>query len=262
MNKGLMIAVVGMASLCVLGTAQATILHQQDFEGGTTADWNSYKSTLTIGTDSTSGNKYLVLTDPTTIPEGYHSGAYSWLGGARSNLGVNWSSSADVFIDLNDSRIATGKYGFDLTQAMYDTGGSHEQDNIFHVGAADPEGDGTYSVYLNASHNTDFETNAYKLTHTSPAYSDGLTPGVFTESGWYTFGVSFAESTDPGHPNHIDVQFSVHDDQGTEFWATSPKTSVMSRAESLAMAGLVVGTVAPTKPMLAWLSGFGLLVLS
>jgi len=43
---------------------------------------------------------------------------------------------------------------------------------------------------------------------------------------------------------------------------TRPKTSVMSRAESLAMAGLVVGTVAPTKPMLAWLSGFGLLVLS
>jgi len=43
---------------------------------------------------------------------------------------------------------------------------------------------------------------------------------------------------------------------------SSPKTSVMSRAESLAMAGLVVGTVAPTKPMLAWLSGFGLLVLS
>lgn len=221
--------------VAVCGTVDAAVLHQQGFEANT-GDWTEYQSALdqvasgTNGIASAGGSWHLELTDPEPLPDSYYSGAYSFLGGSRSNLAVNWTTSIDIFIDLNDERINSGNYGFDLSQAMYDTTGSHEQDNIFHVGAADPEEDSSYEVYVNASHNSDFAVNANKLTNASQPFNSKESPGIFEDSGWYTFSVGFSPSSTK--PGYAEVDFSVVDDQGDAFWSADWTTEHYTLSEA------------------------------
>jgi PEP-CTERM motif len=224
-----------LGALMVLMTASfmATAEYFQGFEDNADG-WNSYDSELTRVENGTApppadGNWHLELTDPAN--PGDNSGAYSWLGGARDTFGSGWSSSLDVFIDLTDSRIGAGTYGFDLSQAIYDnTGSAHVQDNIFHVGAVeDTLNPGSYDVYLNADHNSyPINPDAYVLTKPQ-AYGSDEDPGVFSESGWYTFGWNFAASADD--PDYVEVTFTVEDALGNTFWSADWTTEGAALAD-------------------------------
>jgi hypothetical protein len=216
--KTLTLAAVVVAVLASAGP----VLAGSHFEGFETdiGDWQEYSSQLTrvssgtTGISSAAGNYHLELTDPIEPGEDYYSGAYSFLGGSSTSFGNGWSSSADVYIDVADSRVATGGYGFDLSQAMYDTEGNHEQDNIFHVHSVDPEGDGTYDIYLNASHNTNgIQTN---LASAGQPYGSSEPARKFIDSGWYTFQFDFSPS--PDLSGDIEIDFSVIDESDNVFW--------------------------------------------
>lgn len=197
----------------------AVSFHTQNFEDGK-GDWINYESELELISPGAGGSdQALELTDPDSISDDYSSGAYSFLGGSSSEFGWGWKSSLDVFIDLEDSQISTGEYGFDLSQAMYDTDGNHAQDNIFHVGAADPENNGSNDVYINASHNSSFENTPTKLTNSSQPYGSEEEPGEFIESGWYNFEFEFVPSTDKD--DFVEVSFSVTDSDNNGFWSAS-----------------------------------------
>jgi hypothetical protein len=226
-----------VTALFVLGSSigMAAPLHTEGFEAGQ-GDWQSYQSTLSrvssgsTGFPSASGGYHLELTDPASPPSGYYSGAYSFLGGSRTDFGTGWSSSLDVYIDLNDPGVGGGTYGFDLSQAMYDSGGSHEQDNIFHVGAADPAGDGSYEVYVNASHNSEFKVTPNKLTSPSQPYGSSEAAGLFADSGWYSFGFDFAPSQ--AKPGFVEVGFSVEDQADNPFWSANWTTEAYPLSEA------------------------------
>ncbi len=224
-----------LAISAVLGLATVSMgasLHSEGFEtdmGG----WSSYQSELSrvyqgsTGISPASGDYHLELTDPANLPQDYYSGAYSFLGGSRTTLGANWSSSLQIYIDLDDPMIAAGTYGFDISQAMYNVGNDHEQDNIFHVGAADPNESGSNGLYVNASHNTDFELKPGKLTRPSQPYGSAEAPGMFTQSGWYTFGWQFSSAG-----SDVTVAFSVVDAAGNPLWSADWVTEAYSPSEA------------------------------
>ena len=219
MKKGIT-RTVAMAGICALvgaTIANAEIGYFNGFEGGSAAGLLSYQSDVSVvasgtgGITSSDGLYHAVIKDPDTLPSGYFSGAFDTFGANNSSFGNGWSSSVDVYIDLQDSAVAAGTYGFDYTIAINNSAGTHAQDNIFHVGALD-DGLGGYDLALNASHNTDFVLNTFKL-------QNGLgTMGTLTQSGWYTFEVAFSESATP---DAVDIDFSVYDEGGSLFWTAS-----------------------------------------
>ena len=192
--------------------AFGTIGHFESFE--TSADsWNAYQSDVTRvasgtnGVTSFDGDYHMTITDPAEPGEDYFSGTYSWLGGRTGSFGNGFSTSAAVYIDLTDSQVQGGTYGFDLSQAIYKETDSHAQDNIYHIGAFDLENTGTYSVLLGASHNSNFAPQA------------GSPYTTITESGWYTFEYSFAASATVA--DSVDIEFAVYDAEGDLFWSQS-----------------------------------------
>ena len=222
MRKLVTICAVVTMMLAVSGAAQAVPLHQEGFENDL-GDWTSYNSPLTrvyqgsTGIPPASGDYHVELGDPAP---GDGSGAYSYLGGARDNFGSGWSSSIDIYIDLDDSEIAAGTYGFVLSQAINNAAGTAgEEDNIFHVGARDLEPDGSYELYVNASHGTG---GGYDHVLDPPGYHGGdNSPGQFTQSGWYTFGWNFEPSTERTDYDFVYVTWSVVDAADNELWSQS-----------------------------------------
>jgi len=172
--------------------------------------WTSYSSTLgrvasgTDGIASPEGSYHMKVTAPTSGS----TGAYTTLGGYSSDFGNGFTTSASVYIDLTDSGVATGDYGFDLSQAINGSDGNHAQDNIFHVGAVDING--TYEVLVNASQNSDASVNPYKLKNDQNGNYETI-----AESGWYTFEFDFAPNV---ANNSVDIGFTVYDGNGDEFW--------------------------------------------
>lgn len=216
--------IVAFTAVCALigaNIANAELGYFEGFEGGAPYGLGSYQSDVTVvasgtgGITSSDGSFHAVIKDPETLPDGYYSGAYDTFGANNATFGDGWSSSVDVYIDLLDPAVAAGTYGFDYTIAINNSAGSHAQDNIFHVGALD-DGLGGYDVTLNASHNSDFVLNTYKL-------QNGLgTMGTLTQSGWYTFEVAFSESATP---DSVDIDFAVYDDGGSLVWSASNLSS-------------------------------------
>ncbi|MEM9346553.1 MAG: PEP-CTERM sorting domain-containing protein [Planctomycetota bacterium] len=174
--------------------------------GGSTI---SVASTGTNGIDATDGANYGLLGPAFTNG----TGAFDSFGANGVVFGQGFVAGTDIYIDLADTAIAAGTYGFDYSIAINNSGGSHAQDNIFHVGAVTATGGG-FEVALNASHNTDFQLNTFKIDN-SPF---GTSPMVFTESGWYTFQVTFTESLTP---DSVDILFEVIDDDGDTFFSAS-----------------------------------------
>jgi len=142
-----------------------------------------------------------------------YTGAYDTFGDNNAVFGAGFSAGTDIYIDLSDAQIAAGTYGFDFTVAINNSSGNHAQDNIFHVGAID-NGNGGYSVGVNASHNSGFALNPGQI-NSSPF---GSLPSIFDQSGWYTFQVTFTPSA---IPDSVDVLFEVLDDVGGTLFSAS-----------------------------------------
>lgn len=217
-------AIVVTMSVAV-SDAQADPGHFEGFENQEHS-WNDYDSegervlTGTGGIVSSGGSYHLQITDPTD-PEASRTGAYSWLGGKSAMWGGGWSSSIDIYINLADSTITSGTYGFHLSQSICDTTGSpYLQDNIWHVGAID-DGNGGYEIGVNTGHNTDTTPN-YRVLN--PANYHNESHGTFTQSGWYTFETAFGPSTSIQHPDNVDVMWTVYDADDNVVWSASETT--------------------------------------
>lgn len=181
--------------------------------------WVPFNSTVnavatgTNGINATDGSFYGVFGPGSTGS----TGAFDTFGANTLTFGNGFTAGTDVYVDLSDADIAAGTYGFDLSIGINDNTGTHAQDNIFHVGAID-DGNGGYDVLVNASHNTDFALNAFKI-NTSPF---GTTPETFSASGWYTFQVTFTPSATP---DSVDILFEVIDESDSTLFSASTLSS-------------------------------------
>ncbi|MBS3768345.1 MAG: right-handed parallel beta-helix repeat-containing protein, partial [Candidatus Cloacimonetes bacterium] len=185
--------------------------------------WNSYESVLEIvssGTDgitSSGGDYHLKITDPATGDPG----SYTWLGGTDYGFNLGWSSSIDIYINLSDSKIQTGEYGFHLSQSISDTDGSpYLQDNIWHVGAVD-DGEGGYEVGVNTGHGTNGTPSNSVI---NPGNYHNVDYGVFNQSGWYTFHVAFT--------NGVEITWTISDENDNEVWTASEITENYQASEA------------------------------
>ena len=153
--------------------AQAILGYVEGFESEPHS-WIGYQSQLervssgTDGVASAGGNYHLKITDDPPNP----TGAYTYQGGTSDVWGGGWSSSLDVYMDLEDSHIQNGAYFWNLTQSIYE----YEQDCFFHIGAVS-DGAGGYEVGVNSGHNQSGNTVL------SPANYHGESYGTFAESG-------------------------------------------------------------------------------
>jgi hypothetical protein len=182
--------------------------------------WLSYNSDVTAtptgtnGINATDGSFYGLIGPGSSAAQ---TGAFDTFGANNAIFGPGFTAGTDIYIDLSDADIAAGSYGFDFTVAINNNLGDHAQDNIFHVGAID-DGNGGYELAVNASHNSDAELNPFKVNN-SPF---GTSPEVFTQSGWYTFQVTFTPSATP---DTVDVLFEVVDDGGGTFFSATTQSS-------------------------------------
>ncbi|MEM6553322.1 MAG: PEP-CTERM sorting domain-containing protein [Planctomycetota bacterium] len=178
--------------------------------------WLPLNSTVTAvssgtnGIDATDGSFYGLIGPGASSAQ---TGAFDSFGANNATFGVGFTAGTDIYIDLSDANIAAGTYGFDYSIAINDNNGDPAQDNIFHVGAVD-DGNGGFDLAINASHNTDFLLNTFKINN-SPF---GTSPEVFTDSGWYTFQVTFTPSASP---DAVDVLFEVLDEAGDTFFSAT-----------------------------------------
>ena len=231
--KWSMIAVVGVVGIFAIGgAARADVGHFEGFESGEHS-WNSYYSQLegvasgTGGIASSGGSYHLQITDPVSSED--HTGAYSWLGGKSATWGGGWSSSIDIYVDLNDSTIKSGTYGFHLSQSICDTEGSpYLQDNIWHVGAVD-DGNSGFEVGVNTGHNTDTTPSSRVL---NPANYHNVDYGTLAHTGWYTFETAFGPSTSTQHPDKVDVTWTLYDAAGNVVWYANETTEHYKEEEA------------------------------
>lgn len=209
------------AAFALAPVAQAEFGYFDGFEGVSTglSPFNSTVTVLPGGTIPASEGSNYALIGP-GVTTGTQTGAFDTYGANNASFGQGWTAGSDVYINLDDTGIAAGTYGFDLSVAINNNAGDHAQDNIFHVGAYSPNDDGNYDLVVNGSHNTDAALNDFKLVNSpligSPTY------GTFTESGWYTFQVSFSESATP---DAIDILWEVIDEDGMTMWSAQNLSS-------------------------------------
>lgn len=171
-----------IAALLLIGAGQAHagVIHFEGFEdeawtpgvGGTSNNWNGYYAASEIqrvasgtnGITSSSGSAHAIL----------ESGGYPYtrFGGYSSTFGDGFTASLDIYLDPSWSN----GQGFDYSVAASRQNGDHLRDFIFHVGIVDG------SLLVNASNNTDFAFNAWKLEN-----ENGGNNYTVTTAGWYTF---------------------------------------------------------------------------
>ena len=220
---------IGAAVLLSLGsTASAVVGYVEGFESETHS-WNSYMSQLEIvssGTDgvsSSGGSYHLRITDPEGSEDS--TGAYTYQGGKSNVWGGGWSSTIDVYIDLDDSHVKDGTYFWNLSQHINRNTGDYGKDNFFHLGAVD-DGAGGYQLAVNSGHSGSGNTVLDPANYHSESY------GTFSETGWYTFMWEFGPSTSTQHPDEIDVTWTVFDGDGTVVWSANETNEELLESEA------------------------------
>ncbi|MBK7094708.1 MAG: HYR domain-containing protein [Saprospiraceae bacterium] len=106
-------------------------------------DWNEYSSQIarvSSGTDgiaSRSGNAHGLVNSILLPSAPYdYSGIFSRLGGYNAiagSFGNGFTSSVDVYFDIDDPKVANSTYGWDVSTAVNDQAGNHRRDFIFHA---------------------------------------------------------------------------------------------------------------------------------
>ena len=185
LNRLSIVALALVSAALFAARANADIeVHYEGFEDpGWTAggdNWNEINGTInrvtsgTNGVTSADGAAHAVLSDPG------NSAVFTRFGGYNSGFNGGYTASLDVYID--PTQFADGQ-GFDYSVATNDAAGNHRRDFIFHVG------NDTGSLLVNASNNTDFAFNAFKLNNENAG--DNYTIG---SAGWYTFEHQFYDN--------------------------------------------------------------------
>lgn len=169
------------AALTIAQQSHAIVPHLEDFDNpawtaGQTDNWQDNGGTIartasgTDGIASSSGAGHATISG---------AGPFTRFGGYVSSFGSGFVASLDVYLDPTWS---DGE-GFDYSVAINNQAGSHLRDWIWHVGVVAGQ------LLVNASNNTDFVVNAYKLQNDS-----GGNYGTVVSEGWYTLQQVFYDN--------------------------------------------------------------------
>lgn len=149
--------------------------------GGGTVDWTRFYSELVrtgsgiSGIASRNGAAHAEILPPLPTAPAQTSGAFTRLGGYRSNFGGGFTVEVDVYFDLNDPRVLSGTnaaYGWDVSSAVNDQAGFFRRDFVFHTAS-----NSSRQILVGASNTTNFAPIAN--LGTGPHY-------IVTNSGWHT----------------------------------------------------------------------------
>lgn len=202
----------------LLAAASPALAYFQGFEdpaftpGGN--DWNNYNggdiqrvATGTNGITSADGAAHAIITNLSNQNNVFGNptlGAqspFTRFGGYSSSFGSGYSTSLDVYLDTSWS----DGQGFDYSSAINRQNGNHLRDFIFHVGV--DQG----SLIVNASNNSDYSFNAFKLNNENSGNNYTV-----TTSGWYTLEHVFYENA-----GSLAVDFNLLDDLGNTLYSVT-----------------------------------------
>jgi hypothetical protein len=169
--------------------------------------WQKYNSEInrvpsgTVGITSKNGSNHGEITpvDTNNAPDTF-TGAFSRLGGYSTSFGGGFRASLDVYLDLTDSAVGTGTYGWDLSTAANGQDGNHRRDFIFHTAA-----NGAGDILVGGSNNSNF-TRRNDLA--------SINHYTVTSSDWFTFEWLFRDAGD----NTLAVDLNLRDIYGTLLW--------------------------------------------
>ena len=159
-------------------------------------DWVRYYSEVvrvpsgSSSIPSRNGFNHAELVPPLPTAPGTNTGAYTRLGGYRSNFGGGYTVELDVYFDLGDPRVLSGinaDYGWDATSAINDQSGEHRRDFIFHA-ASNTSG----QILVGTSNTSSFApvTNLAAGPHATISSTDWYTlQWVFRDAGDGTLAV-------------------------------------------------------------------------
>ena len=209
--------------LAVATTSFATIGHFEGFEdsgwvANQTDNWQNYNSDIqraasgTGGITSSDGSAHAIITnlqmgeDVFGNPSLGAGGPYTRYGGYTSTFGGGFTASLDVYLDTS----WTEGQGFDYSVAINNQNtGLHLRDYMFHVGVTDQ------GLLVNASNNTDFNYNEYKLENENSGNYYTI-----AGSGWYTLQQIFYD--DGGN---VSVDMILLDSTGSQLWNVTRTSS-------------------------------------
>ncbi|MFY9152762.1 MAG: right-handed parallel beta-helix repeat-containing protein [Prolixibacteraceae bacterium] len=176
-------------------------------------DWNEYASKLTrvaSGTNSISsksGSAHAIVTSEGLVVGGgiasNESGVFSRAGGYYNAFGDGYTSSVDVYFDVNDPRITEKTYGWDVSSAVNKQDGNHRRDFVFHV--AD---DGAGGILVNADNGSSQDRRGDLGSLSNPSSHP------VTVSGWYTLEWVFRNDGS----NVLAVDLNLINSDGTQVW--------------------------------------------
>jgi hypothetical protein len=154
-------------------------------------DWIRYYSEVVRvasgsgGVASADGFNHAEVLPPLPGAPGVNTGAYTRLGGYRSNFGGGFTVDLDVYFDLSDPRVSSGinaDYGWDATSGINDQAGAHLRDFVFHAASNDAG-----QILLGSSNISAF----------APVGTLASGPhAVISSSGWYTLQWVFRDAGD------------------------------------------------------------------
>jgi hypothetical protein len=149
-------------------------------------------SSGTDGVPSSTGSWHAIMGEDATDGNG----PFTRFGGYQSVFSGGFTAEIDVYLDVN----MAADEGFDYSVAVNNQSGTHLRDFIWHVGQVSGTG-----LLVNASNNTDFTFNSWKLLN-----ENGGDYYTITSSGWYTLKTVFYANVDV-----LAVDYELYNASGT-----------------------------------------------
>lgn len=133
-------------------------------------------------------------------------GAFTRFGGYSPVFGGGYTTSQDVYLDVNDPSTTGDVYGFDLSCANSTNAGNFNRDFIFHAA-----GYANHTILIAASNNSNFarRNDLASLNHYT-----------VTKSGWYTFQWVFRNLA-----GNVAVDCNLLDANGQRVWTETRYTT-------------------------------------
>ena len=169
-----------LCAVLYAATPWAATIHEEDFENpawvsGMTDNWQNDVTRVGTGDNGIASSGGV---GHGTV--GVSSTRFTRFGGYSSVFGSGFSVCQDIYLDPTWDL----EQGFDWSVAVSDQAGAHRRDFIWRVGVVDEIG-----LVVNASNNTDFGFNSFKLTtENSGNYY------TVASAGWYTFESVFYDA--------------------------------------------------------------------
>lgn len=188
-SKGAVIATAVMAlGLCVSGAAQASVIYLQDFSTNTNG-WTPSSNISLAGPSGSSDGQYAVVTNTDdAYQSGYGSGGYTYFGGESATYVGPFTQSVDIYVDTGwdaPSNASVAAFWLDISPASATTGSNYAAENSFNFYVP---GTGGVNISATGSGNADW---------------------TITQSGWYTFAMTFSKGASATDPVNIDLNVST-----------------------------------------------------